>query len=173
MTTSSPTASWLTLLFCRELDDLVKELDLFEDETQIWATVPGVSNAVGTLVLHLCGNMQHFVGAKLGGSGYVRDREREFAARGLSRAELVAEIGRAREAAVAGLRDLPAARLDEVCLFVPNGMRIPIGLFLLHLATHLSYHLGQIGYLRRIVTGQTASTGAVGFAGLEPAVLPG
>ena len=126
-----------------------------------------------SLVLHLCGNLQHFVGARLGGSGYVRDREREFAARGLSRAELVAEIGRAREAVLLGLKDLPAASLEEPCLFVPNGMRIPTGLFLLHLATHLSFHIGQAGYLRRVVTGQAASTGAVGFAGLEPAVLPG
>ncbi len=165
-------AQWLSLVFCRELDDMVKELDLFPDESQIWATAPGVINSVGTITLHLCGNMQHFIGAKLGGSGYVRNREYEFAARGVSRTDLKAEIGRAREAVVSTLSTLPESRLAEVCLFVPNGMRLPTGLFLLHLATHLSYHLGQAGYLRRVLTGEGTSTGAVGFAGLASAVIP-
>ena len=168
----SVTASWLALLYCRELDDLVKELELFPDDALVWATVPGITNAAGNLVLHLCGNLQHFLGAKIGGSAYVRDREREFAARGLSRAELVAEIGRARAAVTSALADLPESRLGEVFLHVPNGMRLPTGLFLLHLATHLAYHVGQIGYLRRVLTGQPVSTGAVGFAGMAPAVMP-
>ncbi len=166
------TVQWLSLVYCRELDDLAKELDLFADESQIWATVPGVSNYAGTIALHLCGNMQHFVGAKLGGSGYVRDREREFAARGVSRADLKAEIARAREAVMSTMAALPEAQLAEVCLFVPNGMRLPTGLFLLHLATHLSFHIGQAGYLRRALTGESTSSGAVGFAGLASAVIP-
>ena len=165
-------AQWLSLVFCRELDDLGKELDLFADETLIWATVPGVANSVGTITLHLCGNMQHFIGAKLGGSGYVRNREHEFAARDVPRADLRAEIGRARAAVVSTLATLPESQLAEVCLHVPNGMRLPTGLFLLHLATHLSYHIGQAGYLRRMLTGENASTGAVGFAGLASAVMP-
>ena len=165
-------AQWLSLVFCRELDDLVKELDLFPEEAQIWTTVPGVSNSAGTITLHLCGNIQHFIGARLGGSGYVRNREHEFAARGVPRADLTAEIGRARAAVVSTLATLPESQLAEVCLHVPNGMRLPTGLFLLHLATHLSYHLGQAGYLRRVLTGESASTGAVGFAGLASAVLP-
>ncbi len=166
------TVRWLSLLYARELDDLAKELDLFPDESQIWATVPGVSNSVGTIVLHLCGNMQHFIGAKLGGSGYVRNREHEFAARDLSRADLKAEIAHARGAVMSTMAALPEAQLAEVCLFVPNGMRLPTGLFLLQLATHLSYHLGQAGYLRRAVTGESTSSGAVGFAGLASAVMP-
>lgn len=166
------TVQWLSLVYCRELDDLAKELDLFPDESLIWATVPGVSNSVGTIALHLCGNLQHFIGAKLGGSGYVRNREYEFAAHGVSRADLNAEIVRAREAVASTLSTLPESRLAEVCAFVPNGMRLPTGLFLLHLATHLSYHLGQAGYLRRVLTGENASSGAVGFGGLASGVMP-
>ncbi len=166
------TVNWLMLCYCRELDDLVKELNLFDEKAQIWATVPGITNSAGTLTLHLCGNLQHFIGAKLGGSSYVRDRDREFSARGLTRAELAAEIARTREAVVQTLARVPEARLAEVCLFVPTGMRLPTGLFLVHLATHLSYHLGQVGYLRRVLTGTTAGTGAVGFGGLASAVMP-
>ena len=165
-------AQWLSLVFCRELDDLAKELDLFPDESQIWATAPGVSNSVGTITLHLCGNMQHFIGARLGGSGYVRNREHEFAARDVSRADIKAEIVRTRESIVSTMAALPESQLAEVCLHVPDGMRLPTGLFLLHLATHLSYHIGQAGYLRRVLTGDNASTGAVGFAGLASAVMP-
>lgn len=163
---------WLTLVMCRELDDLGKELDLFPDDASVWATVPGITNSAGTIVLHLCGNLQHFIGAKLGGSGYVRNREHEFAARGISRAELKAEIARARQAVSTVLPAVPAATLDEVFAHVPNGMRLPTGLFLVHLATHLSFHIGQAGYLRRVLTGDTASTNAVGFGGLASAVLP-
>ncbi|MGE0392854.1 MAG: DinB family protein [Vicinamibacterales bacterium] len=163
---------WLTLVICRELDDLDKELDLFPDDATVWATVPGITNSAGTIVLHLCGNLQHFIGAKLGGSGYVRNREREFAARDLPRAELKAEIARTRHTVATVLPAVPATVLDEVFLHVPNGMRLPTGLFLLHLATHLSFHLGQAGYLRRALTGETASTGAVGFGGLASAVMP-
>lgn len=166
------TVQWLSLLYARELDDLAKELDLFMDESRIWATVPGVTNSVGTITLHLCGNMQHFIGARLGGSGYVRNREHEFAARGVSRADLKVEITRAREAVTSTLTVLPESQLAEVCLFVPNGMRLPTGLFLLHLATHLSFHIGQAGYLRRVLTGESTSSGAVGFAGLASAVMP-
>jgi len=162
----------LALVFCRELDDLVKELDLFPNEAGIWATLPGVTNPVGTIALHLCGNLQFLIGAKLGGSGYVRDREREFAARGIARADLKAEIGRTRQAVVAALASVTDVRLAEVYAFVPNGMRLPTGLFLLHLATHLSFHIGQAGYLRRALTGETTSSCAVGFSGLASAVMP-
>lgn len=163
---------WLTLVMCRELDDLGKELDLFPDDASVWATVPGISNSAGSIALHLCGNLQHFIGAKLGGSGYVRNREHEFAARGIPRAELKAEIARAREVVARVLPTVPASTLDAVFEHVPNGMRLPTGLFLLHLATHLSFHIGQAGYLRRALTGDTTSTNAVGFGGLASAVLP-
>ena len=79
---------WLSILMTRELSAFSRELDLFEDESLIWSTVPGIANSAGNLTLHVCGNLQHFVGATLGGTGYVRDREREFSARGIGRAEL-------------------------------------------------------------------------------------
>lgn len=163
---------WMTLVMCRELDDLSRELDLYPDDASVWAVVPGITNSAGSLVLHLCGNLQHFIGAKLGGSGYVRNREREFAARGIPRVELKAEIARTREIVATVLPTVPASTLEAVFEHVPNGMRLPTGLFLLHLATHLSFHLGQVGYLRRVLTGDTASTNAVGFGGLASAVLP-
>lgn len=166
------TVQWLTLLYFRGLDDLEKELGLYPDDAAVWTTVPGVTNSAGTLTLHLCGNLQHFIGAKLGGSGYVRSREHEFAVRGVPRAELKAEIARTRQAVAATMAVLSEAALQEVSPDVPNGIRLPTGLFLMHLSTHLAHHIGQIGYLRRVVTGNPASAGAVGFGGFAPAVMP-
>lgn len=56
-------------------------LDLLPDQ-QIWWRANEGSNSIGNLVLHVCGSSRHFIGRGLGGSGYVRDRPREFAERG-------------------------------------------------------------------------------------------
>jgi uncharacterized damage-inducible protein DinB len=163
---------WIEKLMLRELDALERELALLPDEQSVWRTLPGVTNAVGTLTLHVCGNLRHYLGAVLGGSGYVRDRQREFAARGLSRDELREELRSAR-AAVA----LAIARLDEAAMTAEypepiGGHRVRTGFFLHHLAVHLAWHLGQVGYLRRILTGDPRTSGAIGIATIaeDPAV---
>lgn len=147
----------------RDLASLVQELEAYPDDATPWSTPPGISNAAGTLALHCAGNLQHFVGACLGGSGYRRDREAEFARRSVPRAELVAELDRA--AAVVGevLGTLATGRLAEPFPFDFQGKTIATGRFLLHLATHLAYHLGQVDYHRRLVTGQGALKGVVGI----------
>ena len=47
-------------------------------ETQFWQKPTESGNSFGHLVLHLAGNLNHFAGTRLGQTGYVRDREREF-----------------------------------------------------------------------------------------------
>lgn len=152
---------WIHRLFIRELHSLVAELELFPGDELVWATAPGITNSVGNLTLHLCGNLQHFVGAVLGSTGYVRNREREFNTRGLPRAALIAEV----RTTIAVVTDVLANRPDD-SLFsdypdVLGGLRVPCGLWLQHLNTHLAFHLGQVGYLRRILTGDATSTEAV------------
>src|SRR5262245_1910939 len=61
-----------------QLRDAVKELSAPLLEEQFWKKPLDPGNSVGHLVLHLTGNLNHFVGAQLGKTGYVRDREREF-----------------------------------------------------------------------------------------------
>jgi hypothetical protein len=82
----------LSRVLVRDLRTLAAELDAYPDDASVWACPPGIPNSAGTLVLHLAGNLRHFVGARLGGTGYVRDRDAEFAARGLPRAELRALV---------------------------------------------------------------------------------
>jgi hypothetical protein len=74
----TPFAADLLVLFRRDLDALAREVALFPDDEALWRKVPGIANAGGNLALHVAGNLRHFVGAMLGDTGYMRDREAEF-----------------------------------------------------------------------------------------------
>ena len=161
--------AWIRLLLTRELASFARELELFPDESLIWSIAPGISNSAGTLALHVCGNLQHFVGAVLGGTGYVRNRELEFSARGVPGEKLLAEIQETTRVVDTVLSRLPGAALSPDFPDVPGGGRVSTGLFLLHLVSHLAHHLGQAGYLRRILTGRNQSSGAIAIKALSAA----
>jgi Protein of unknown function (DUF664) len=151
----------------RDLSALRRELEAYPEERDIWRLPPGVVNSAGTLALHLAGNLQHFLGAKLGTTGYVRNRPAEFATRDLSRAAILQEV----EAARAAVR-LVAQRSVELDADYPEvlgGVKMKTGDYLVHLVSHFAYHLGQIDYHRRVVTGQTKGIGAVRVAELATA----
>lgn len=150
----------LRRILLRDLATLRREIEAYPHEADLWTCPAGVTNSAGTLALHLAGNLQHFVGAQLGGTGYVRDRDAEFADRNVPRAALLDRIARAADAVDRTLRGLPEARLAEPYPLEVGGVRLPTGLFLQHLATHFAYHLGQLDYHRRIVTGASAPVGA-------------
>ena len=141
----------MAAIFERDLRALAREVESYPDERDLWAQVPGVPNVAGTLTLHLAGNLQYYIGAVLGGSGYVRDRPAEFARRDLARSELLREIEAARTAVARTLR-LPI-HVDGDFPEAVAGKRVRTGDYLVHLATHFAYHLGQLDYHRRIVTG--------------------
>ena len=143
----------------RELEGFVREIEAFPDDASVWAVVPGVTNSAGTLAQHVCGNLQHFVGRVLGGSSYVRDREREFSAREASRSALVAELRKTAEVVADALGRLPATQLDAVYPEPLAGHTVNTAQFLVHLGAHLAFHLGQAGYLRRVATGSNSSVG--------------
>ncbi len=68
----------LSQLFLRDLEKLKTEISSFKDEKKIWEISGEIKNSAGNLCLHLCGNLQHFIGAVLGNSGYIRNRDAEF-----------------------------------------------------------------------------------------------
>ena len=144
-------------LLVRELDAFLREVALFPDDDSLWRVVPGVSNPAGTLALHIAGNLQHFVGAVLGGSAYVRDRAAEFSTRGWSRDRVATELKAARGAVETALSRLDDRTLAAPYPAVPNGLAVRTDRFLLHLVAHAAFHLGQAGYVRRIVTGDGTS----------------
>ena len=153
----------------RDLGALRREIEAYPDDDAPWQQPPGATNAGGTLALHLAGNLQHYVGARLGGTGYVRDRDAEFALRGVKRVEIV----RAIDAAVDAV-DRTLSRLDAGALARPfpepiGGCTVETGDFLLHLAAHFAYHLGQIDYHRRVVTGDRRAADAMAVRELRSA----
>jgi len=148
------TLAYLHRVFVRDASSLRDELLAYPEDAQIWALPPGIKNSAGTLVLHLTGNLQHFVGAQFGGTGYVRNRDAEFSRRDVPRADLLADVAAALDAVARGMAGLTDERLATPFPVQLAGVTLPTGLVLLHMATHLSYHLGQIDYHRRLVTGQ-------------------
>src|SRR6478752_5361425 len=152
-------------LLRRELEGLEREIALFPDDHVLWATRQGITNSAGNLALHIAGNLQHFIGHELGGHPYRRDREREFGFRNGSRADVIEEVRRAQ--AIVG-EVLPRLTADHLAATFDAhaGVAVPAQRFLLHLCTHTAFHVGQVGYLRRILTGDPRSTNAVTAGGL-------
>lgn len=151
----------LRFLLVRELRAVKRELDLYPDDASVWQAIPGVPNTAGTLALHLTGNLQHFIGAILGRSGYARDRDAEFARRDVPRRELQAGLDAAIAAVEQTLGALPARALDAPYPEPIAKRSVHATTFLLHLLAHLAYHLGQIDTHRRAVTGNAAGVDAV------------
>lgn len=146
-----PTVDDLRTVLLRDLRALGREVQRYPDDPAVWRAVPGLTNAGGTLVLHLAGNLRHFIGAVLGQTGFIRDRDSEFSLRGQSRAEL----GQLVEQTIADVDRTLAALTDaQLAADYPlplAGKQLTTSRFLMHLAVHLTYHLGQIDYHRRAV----------------------
>jgi len=137
----------------RDLQTLRAELRAYPNETLLWAIPQGISNSAGTLALHVVGNLQHYVGARLGGSGYVRDRTAEFSDRDVPLAVIEHRIETAIKAVRETFEKLDEATLDQIYPEAIGGWRLSTRLFLTHLISHTAYHLGQIDYHRRLITG--------------------
>jgi len=163
---TDPLAQDLSTLFLRDLDGLRREIELYPDDAAPWAEITGLPNRGGTLALHLAGNLRHFVGAILGGSGYVRDRDLEFSARDVPRSELLEKTAAARREVEAALAALDPEVLEADYPLPLGGRIISTRLFLIHLAVHLTFHLGQIDYHRRAATGDSKSAGVIPLSAL-------
>lgn len=145
----------------RELGAVRRTIEAYPDEASVWKDLPGLPNSGGTLVLHIAGNLQHFFGTVLGGSAYKRDRDAEFSRRDVPRADLVREIQAAESAVALGARAVTAEMLMREYPLKIADRTVATGDVLIHLAVHLAYHLGQLDYHRRMVTGDKTSVGAV------------
>ncbi|MEP0365417.1 MAG: DUF1572 family protein [Cyclobacteriaceae bacterium] len=141
----------LTALFERDLGRLKTEISSYQGEEALWSVDKEIANSGGNLAMHLVGNLKAFVGAELGGTGYVRDREFEFAGKGLSKSQLVSEIEETIEIVSTTLKKLGAEDLKKDFPVVVFGKKTSTEYMLVHLATHLAYHLGQVNYHRRLL----------------------
>jgi uncharacterized damage-inducible protein DinB len=145
-------------LLVRDLEGFQREIALFTDDTALWRVVPGITNSAGNLALHVAGNLQYFVGNCVGRGTYVRDRPAEFSNHGHTRAEVDSALRAAIDGVNQTLMTCSEATLNEAMPGAPNGMPVRTGMFLLHLVAHTAFHLGQAGYLRRLLTGEHAAS---------------
>lgn len=167
--TVPPLATHLHAILLRDLRALRRELEAYPSDDAVWAVPNGIANSCGTLVLHLAGNLRLYVGHVIGGVSYERDRPREFAARGLPRAELLRELDATIDAVDRALPALTSEVLASEFPQVIGTVRVNTQDFLLHCAVHLGYHLGQVDYHRRLTTGSPTTVATVAPSELSSA----
>ena len=149
-------AQFAAEIFERELKKLIEEIKLYPNEDAIWKVSEGIKNSGGNLCLHICGNLQHFIGNVLGNSGYVRNRDREFSATKIPASELIEEVQKTIVVVISTMNTSADIDLEEEYTAFPAHLmgkeKLTKGFFLMHLISHLGYHLGQINYHRRLIS---------------------
>ena len=141
----------LIKLFKRDLNKLKTEIELYKKASNLWLLDKDINNTAGNLCLHLIGNLNHFIGAVLGNTGYVRQRNLEFSLKDVPKSNLVSQIDETLTVVENTLKHLPLETLEKEYPIVVFKESMTTEYFLVHLTTHLSYHLGQINYHRRLL----------------------
>ncbi len=142
----------LKQIFSRDLNKLAQEIESYKKESDLWLLPNGISNTGGNLCLHLVGNLQHFIGSVLGGSNYKRDRKAEFEDKNALVSSLLFEIETTKKVVEKTLLNLSQTELEANYPIEVFGKPITTTFFLIHLSGHLTYHLGQINYHRRLLS---------------------
>ena len=143
----------LQTLFERDLQKLRIEILLYKHEENLWIAEKAIANSAGNLCLHLIGNLNTYIGAEIGKTGYIRHRELEFSLRDIPRAELIRHLDDTITTVRDSLNALSESDLDKEYPILVFDQKTSVMYFLIHLTTHLAYHLGQINYHRRLLDG--------------------
>jgi uncharacterized damage-inducible protein DinB len=141
----------LKSLFTRDLNRLRNELELYTKEENLWQVEGQITNSAGNLCLHLVGNLNTYIGKEIGKKDYVRNRELEFSLKNVSRKELLNKIDDTIQVVNKSLENLNESTLAKEYPVLVFDEKTSTEYLLVHLATHLTYHLGQINYHRRLV----------------------
>ncbi len=137
-------------LFIKNLTSLKEEISSYKNESDLWKLAGGISNTPGNLCLHLCGNLQHYIGALIGKSGYIRNRDAEFSKKNISREELLSEINTTIKTVSNVFERLEEKDLEKSFPDKSFGENATNFYAILQCEVHFTYHLGQINYHRRI-----------------------
>ncbi|PKL81724.1 MAG: DinB superfamily protein [Ignavibacteriae bacterium HGW-Ignavibacteriae-3] len=143
----------LSHFFERDLVKIIEELKLYAQEKDMWAAKAGISNSAGNLALHIIGNLNHFIGFTLGNTGYIRDRDAEFNTPSVPRSDLIAGLKDTIAVLNKSLSAMSVEDGEKPFPLAKHGETVTTNYMFLHLLTHLNYHLGQINYHRRLLTG--------------------
>ena len=146
---------WLRIskidLYKRDLEKLQVRNRATTETRALWKIDGEITNSAGNFCLHLIGNLNGFIGAELGKSGYVRERDLEFSTTGTPRVELLQSVDETIAVVDSSLDKITPEQLEENYPKIVFADKMTTGYFLMHLATHLNYHLGQINYHRRLL----------------------
>ncbi len=141
----------LIALFERDLNRVIQELQQYQSEQNIWKIQNKISNSAGNLALHLIGNLNTYIGKEIGKSNYVRNRDLEFSQKNIPRQELIENISKTIAVIKESLRGITDQDLKKEYPILVLSEKTSTEYFLIHLTTHLNYHLGQINYHRRFI----------------------
>jgi len=141
----------LLTLFNRDLAKLKTEISLYRNEDNIWRIDKDIANSAGNLCLHLVGNLNTYIGAVIGNTNYIRNRDLEFSLKDIPQTELVRKIEATIIVVNEALATITDKTLEEEYPMLVFEKKTSTGYFLIHLTTHLAYHLGQINYHRRLL----------------------
>ncbi|WP_445955922.1 DinB family protein [Yeosuana sp.] len=141
----------LTKLFVRDLNKLKVEIELYNNEKNLWVLDKTILNSAGNLCLHLVGNLNHYIGSVLGKTDYMRQRDLEFSLKDIPRKELIKMVDDTIIMVEKTLKKVSNEELDKDYPLIVFKETMTTEYFLVHLATHLAYHLGQINYHRRLL----------------------
>lgn len=143
--------STLRALYRRDLEKLKGEIAAYINENDIWKIQDGISNSAGNLCLHLVGNLNTYIGAEIGKTGYIRNRELEFSLKDVPRQELLDKISSTIQVVDNSLSMMKEEDLEKEYPLIVFADKMSTGYFLVHLVAHLGYHLGQVNYHRRLI----------------------
>lgn len=137
-------------VFEKDLIRLKLEIEAFEIDENLWLKSDGINNSAGNLCLHIIGNLNNYIGAILGNTGYIRNRPLEFTEK-VTKNNLLEKIENTQVVVFKTLESLNPDHLEKIYPEDVLGYRMTTEYFLIHLLGHLNYHLGQINYHRRIL----------------------
>lgn len=138
-------------LYERDLDKVLSEFKAYNKEENLWKVNGEITNPGGNLILHICGNLRHFIGSMLGGSGYIRQRDDEFSLKDVKKSEMVDQIKATKKIVLETLSNLTEEQLAANFPVNVFGKEMTTIFFIQHLYGHLNYHLGQVNYHRRLL----------------------
>ncbi len=141
----------LQTLFNRDLNKLKTEISLYQNEKKIWYIEKSIANSAGNLCLHLIGNLNTYIGAQIGNTNYIRNRELEFSQKDIPATELISKIEDTILVVNGALNKLTDEALHQEYPLLVFEKKTSTLYFLVHLTTHFAYHLGQINYHRRLL----------------------
>ncbi len=141
----------LKSLFERDLQRLYNEIQSYKNESAIWETEKNISNSAGNLCLHLVGNLNTYIGKEIGHTDYIRNRKEEFSLKNIPREQLLDQVRNTIKTVSESLDKIRDTELENEYPILVLDEKTSTGYLLMHLTTHLTYHLGQINYHRRLI----------------------